>query len=429
MEPSTLGVRRAIANVLFKATAAPLEKVCRFAVVVVAAPVFGTAVFGTYQYATTVTALLAMGTEFGLGMWTTRAVARDPERAAPILSAALRARVAAALPYLGLLAIIALLQPSPDARLAMVLLGGAALANALVDFFGAALRGYEAFRREAGMNAARAMLTAAGAIAGLRVTRAVGGLATGLLVGATASAILGAWLLRQRSRASTRKGPPRREGGEPVRVAFAEIMPLWLAGLLSTLYFRCDVVILQALAGAAEVGAYAAAYRMFEAIMVLPAAIMSVAFPKLVRDDAKRGYTPLERRLAVFLTALGVMMAGVVYVGSDRWIGMAFGPGFALSVPSLRVLALALPFIFANFALTFFLFARGRERSYLAIVAVAFVLNVGFNLAAIPRWGGTGAAWATLVTEAALAAACLAALGLRNRAPRPAPIRPPILPG
>jgi O-antigen/teichoic acid export membrane protein len=42
------------------------------------------------------------------------------------------------------------------------------------------------------------------------------------------------------------------------------------------------------------------------------------------------------------------------------------------------------------------------------IVAVAFVLNVGINVAAIPRWGGLGAAWATLATEAALATACFA---------------------
>ena len=46
------------------------------------------------------------------------------------------------------------------------------------------------------------------------------------------------------------------------------------------------------------------------------------------------------------------------------------------------------------------------------------MINVGVNLVAIPRLGGPGAAWATVVTEAAVALGCLLALRLPAAEPR-----------
>ena len=45
--------------------------------VVVSAPVLGQTVFGRFQFATTVTTMLALGTDLGLGLWTTRELARS----------------------------------------------------------------------------------------------------------------------------------------------------------------------------------------------------------------------------------------------------------------------------------------------------------------------------------------------------------------
>jgi O-antigen/teichoic acid export membrane protein len=68
--------------------------------------------------------------------------------------------------------------------------------------------------------------------------------------------------------------------------------------------------------------------------------------------------------------------------------------------------------MFLNAGLIQFLIARGLEWRNFAVSALLVAINVGLNLAIVPRLGGPGAAFATLVTEAALAIGCLVALRL-----------------
>src|SRR5207244_2247404 len=60
--------------------------------------------------------------------------------------------------------------------------------------------------------------------------------------------------------------------------------PIGLAIFLSLLAFKIDVPLLQILSGRAEeVGLYNAAYRLFEPLLLFPAAIMAGLFPALSR--------------------------------------------------------------------------------------------------------------------------------------------------
>jgi PST family polysaccharide transporter len=412
-------LRKAAANFFFKAISSPLEKVCRLLLVFVAAPGLGAASFGAFQFASTVAGLLSGCTEFGLGTWTTRAIARDVEGADGILAVGFRFRMAAAVPYLLLLGAFALAQAPGTSQRVFVLLGAAALAGSFVDYIGAILRGYEDFRREAVVNALRGVLTVAGALGALHWFGSLVGFAAGLTAGATASAGLGLVLLRHqgRTRRPGKVGPAF--DGKTARMAIRQAIPIWLVGLLSTLYFKSDVVLVRYFCGDSEVGAYGAAYRVFEASTILPSTIMAVAFPRLAR--ARRmpegQLTGLEGRLVVFLAILGTITGLVMYLASARFTGWVFGGGFARSAISLRVLALDVPVLFVNFALAPVLLARGRERRYVVFAALMLVVNVSVNLVLIPRMGGPGAAWATLVTDVALALACSALLGV-GRGPR-----------
>jgi len=418
--PSEL--RKAAANLFFKALSSPLEKVCRLLLVFVAAPRLGAASFGAFQFASTVAALLSGCTEFGLGTWTTRAIARDVERAGAILAVGFRFRMAAAVPYVLLLGSFALAQAPGTSQRVFVLLGAATLAGSFVDYIGAILRGYEDFRREAVVHALRGTLSVAGALGALHWFGSLLGFAAGLTAGAAASAGLGLVLLGHRGR--TR--PPSAVGPafdrKTARVAIRQAIPIWLTGLLSTLYFRSDVVLVRYFCGDSEVGGYGAAYRVFEASTILPSTIMAVAFPRLARAPRMpQGHlTGLEGRLVAFMAILGTIAGLVLYVAGARFTGWVFGSGFARSAISLRVLALDVPVLFVNFALAPILLARGRERRSVLFAALMLVVNVSVNLVLIPRMGGPGAAWATLVTDVSLALLCFAVLGVGRR-PRPSP--------
>jgi PST family polysaccharide transporter len=400
--------KTALANVLVKALSVPVEKACRILLMVVAAPLLGATAFGSYQFALATTTMLALCTDLGMGIWTTRALARDRARAPLIVGTALRLKVAAVVPYLAIVGLAAAIAGPGDTRRALLLLGLAALINAFVDYFAAIFRGFERLADEARLNVLRALLMAAFGLAALQLGRSVTALAAGLLAGLLSSGVYGLSVLRRRYGLGLSSGVFDRA---LARAAAAEAFPLWLAGLLSLLYFKGDVVILKAFVGDAEIGAYSAAYKVFEGLMILPAVLLAATFPPLARARHQREkQRRWEAALVALLLVTGIVVGGVVYLGSARIVALVYGAGFARAVPSLRVLALAVPILFLNFGLTHFLIARDLERRNLAFAGLMLVVNVAVNLILIPRKAGPGAAWATLITEAALTACCLIAL-------------------
>lgn len=415
-------LRGTLGNVSLKALSLGLERVCRLVVVIASAPVLGQAAFGRFVFASTVTALLALGTDLGLGVWTTRALARDPDDGAAIIRVGLGLRGKATAPYVLAVAAVAVFGLRGEARRAVLVLGVAALVNAFVDHFGAILRGYERFRDEAKLNASRALLTAILGFLALYVGRSLTSLCAALAAASLGSGIYGITILfgsRRRERVVT--GAVDRLFARSV---LRHSIPIWIAGFLSLLYFKVDTLFLRAFAGDAELGAYGAAYKFFEGAMIVPAVLLAVAFPRLSRayrhPDVQRS---LEWQLGLVLVGLGLAAGAVCFFGAGQLVRLTFGADFGRAVASLKVLAWGLPLLFLNFGLTHFLLARdrGRATSYLALAML--VLNVGLNLSLVPRRSGPGAAWATVLTEVALTLGCFGALresDTRRSAPRAA---------
>jgi O-antigen/teichoic acid export membrane protein len=420
LEPPLAGEQRAAAaNVVYRAISVAVEKGCRLALIVIAAPILGRAAFGAYQYALTLTALFAMVADVGVSTWTIRGLARDRSRSREIAAIGFRVRGMGVLPFLLAAAIAARLSGPGEARVLIVLLGVAAAANMYADYAGAIFRGLERLRDEAVLNTGRALLVTAASLAGLGASGgSATGLAAGMAAGSLVSAAYGRWLVAHRTDALV--GDRSQLGGTvAIRQALVESAPIWVATLLGLLYFKIDVLILRALAGDAELGAYSAAYKVFEAATILPTIVMAAGLPPLARayrDPARRRHW--ERRLAGVLLAMGGLVAAVVYAARRPIVGLLFGADFVAAVPSLRILAAAIPLAFVNGGLLPFLIARGLERRNVVLSGVLLIINVGVNLIAIPRLGGQGAAWATVVTEAAVTLGCL--LALRLPATRPA---------
>jgi polysaccharide transporter, PST family len=409
-------LRNVLSNVLWKAVSMPLEKACRLLLVVGAARVLGQEVFGRFQFAATLTILLALGTDLGLGLWTTRALARSRTRAEAIVATGLRVRTLAAAPYLAVIGTLAIALGPGDARVAILLLGVCALVDGFVDHFGGVLRGYERFDDEARLIAARALLLATVGGAAVWLGRSLVWLTVGMTAASLAAGAYGLWIIGRRYRLPT----PFDRGTFDralAAVAIREALPLWLAGLFSLLYFKGDAVLLRVFAGESELGAYSAAFKVFEGSMLLPAILMTAAFPSLARahGDVER-QRRWERLLAAVLLGLGLLVGVICHLGSGRIVGLAFGGDFGRAVASLQVLAWGIPLLYLNHGLIYFLIARDLGHRNLVFAGLMLVLNVSVNLILIPRLGGPGAGWATVITEGALLACCLLALAGTPRA-------------
>jgi O-antigen/teichoic acid export membrane protein len=213
--------------------------------------------------------------------------------------------------------------------------------------------------------------------------------------------------------------PARGPGWAGIRATYLDALPLAVAGAASLLMFRIDVLLLQWLRDSETVGVYSAAYRPFEAALLVPVAIMAAGFPRLVRAAADG---PLFRALASRLAA--VLLACAVGAGLFGWlagpplIGILFGAQFAPSGELLRILVLALPQIYINALLTQAIVALRRPWLVALSMAAALMANVAFNLLLIPQLGATGAAIATVLAETTLLVASVASLAGLARAGR-----------
>jgi O-antigen/teichoic acid export membrane protein len=407
-------------DLLVRGASQAAERACRLAIAVVAANVVGRAAFGRFVFASTVTFLLALGTDLGTSVWTTRELARDRVQGPALVRLGLWLRAAATVPCGLAVAALASLAAEPETRTAIALLGVSSLGAAFADYFGAVLRGYERFVDDARLSGARALATTAAGLGALFASRTLAGLCAGLALANVACASLG-WALA----GPRRLGLPRTAAGYVDRDgavrALRQSLPIWIAGLVSLLYFKVDTLFLKALTTDAELGAYGAAYKFFEGSMVLPSVLLSVAFPQLAQACGRPGeQRRLERRLALVLVGLGVATAAVCFGAAKPLVLLAFGPGFDRAVPSLRVLALGLPFLFLNFGLTHFLLARDRGKTTLWLAVMMLGLNVVLDRSLIPLRLGPGAALATAGSEGVLTLGCLAALGV-GRGPAPLP--------
>ena len=193
--------------------------------------------------------------------------------------------------------------------------------------------------------------------------------------------------------------------------------PFALGSFLTNVYFKIDVPILQHFRPLEEVGWYQQAYKPFEALQFIPLAVQAVVYPLLAvyfRSSNER----LDRAYHEFFRIL-VLLGWPISLGTfvlTHPIGRVFHL-FPQSYVSLRILALAIPFLFVNSAFTAMLYSVDRQDLFAWATAAAVVVNVGLNLVLIPRWGYLVASADTVVTEAAFSV--VAYWFLRRRRPLP----------
>jgi O-antigen/teichoic acid export membrane protein len=181
-------------------------------------------------------------------------------------------------------------------------------------------------------------------------------------------------------------------------------LPFAYTSFLTNLYFRADVPILQHFRSFAEVGWYQFAYKPFEALQFIPLAIQVVVYPLLgvyFISDVGRLRVAYERFFKV-LVLLGWPLTVGTFVLVHP-IGRLFNL-YTQSVPSLRILAFGIVFLFANSAFYAMLNATNRQGLNAWATGLAAGVNIVLNLILIPFYGYLAASATTVVTEAALCA-------------------------
>ncbi|MBV9101060.1 MAG: flippase [Candidatus Dormibacteraeota bacterium] len=199
-------------------------------------------------------------------------------------------------------------------------------------------------------------------------------------------------VLRPRWRVETKLLRPWLRGAIPLGITF----------IITTVYFKVDVPILQRFRPYAEVGWYTFAYKPFESLLFIPFTLRGVVFPllSLYHRRAPDRVLFLSEKFFKALVMLGwPVTVGVFLLASQFNDLLNLYPN---SEPALQILALAIVFMFADNTFAATLNAIDKQTVFALVAVVGLVVNVGVNLVVIPRYGYIGASWAVVVTEAAL---------------------------
>jgi len=162
-----------------------------------------------------------------------------------------------------------------------------------------------------------------------------------------------------------------------------------------------DKLLLASLTGPRDAGLYAAAYRLVEVFMMPVMAGLMTMNAAIYRAGAAPGpvLTRLLGQLAVAIVAYGLLAAAAIVFGAQFVVSL-LGVGYAGSETPLTALAL-LPLCYGLRVLFGFgLASRGRQLARMLVQCLAAVTGIVLCLLSIPRYGLTGAAFATLATEA-----------------------------
>jgi O-antigen/teichoic acid export membrane protein len=197
-------------------------------------------------------------------------------------------------------------------------------------------------------------------------------------------------------------------------------LPFAYVGLVITLLFQVDIVLVERLRGAVEAGFYSAPVRILEGLTLVPRILGYALLPTMAALNARSpaAVGDLYRRGLKYLLLAGLPVAAFGLLASAPFIRLVFGPDYEPSIPLSRVLLPTALFMFlSNFSETT-LACVNRWGTIVVTSTLALFLNVALNVVWIPLYGGTGAALARLVAEGTYALLTVGALhvyGYRTR--------------
>jgi O-antigen/teichoic acid export membrane protein len=162
-----------------------------------------------------------------------------------------------------------------------------------------------------------------------------------------------------------------------------------------------NLVLLSKLQDERAVATYSAAAQLIvPAALVYQNAVLSI-FPVMSRsvETALPDVRRMAERVGKLLLVIGWFVVVVLVMFAAPILSLVYGPGFRAAAEPLRIMAWSLLLIGLTATFGQMLYALGRERLNLRLVAINTVVTVIVSLVAVAQWGVIGAALAFLTTR------------------------------
>ncbi len=364
----------------------------------VAARHLGPEKFGIFSFAIAFVTIFTVFPDMGLGMLTTREIARNRLIARRLIGNGTTLRLTGALiVWCLILLLVTLLHYPVEVVTTVYITSLFVLINALFSYYASIFLGFERNEFVAIIRLVQTALLAGGA---LLLTRGIPSpfRYAWLYVGANAIAALAAFVIL-----STKFVQPAiywdlSEWRRMLKLSW----PFAVALVLVTSYYWNGSIFLSKFWGPEEVGIYNASFRLMYGAGFPAAAFSAAMYPVIARvfvDELERVQKMLARG-ARYMINLGVPVALFGTILSRPLIQLFYGSKYIKSVSSLQVLAWWGGCVYLNSLLSIYFYAINRPKIPTLQPGVSLAVNVFLNLLLIPRWGAVGAGWSIFAAEA-----------------------------
>lgn len=185
------------------------------------------------------------------------------------------------------------------------------------------------------------------------------------------------------------------------RPMLIETLPLAMVVMLNRVYFNIDTIFLSIFKSQQEVGIYGLPYKILDILISFPAIFSGLVFPTLAKHalENKKELMRIYQKAFDFMMVAALPMFAGIFMLAKPIIHILGGDQFVDSIGLLRILSLAVVFVFFSTLSNNLVIADNRQKKLMLISLISVVVNVGLNLWLIPKYSYYAAAWVTVLTE------------------------------
>ncbi|WP_119065888.1 flippase [Aggregatilinea lenta] len=370
--------------------------------------ILGPANAGVYYYAIVIFGWFDILTNFGLNTFLTREVARDRDRAGRYLLNTTALRLGLALLGIPLLAAFFVIRNQTvsepleaQAVVAIVLLYVALLPGSISTGLTALFYAFEKAEFPAAITTISTIAKVTIGLATLLLGWGVEGLAGGAIATNLITFVILAWLARPLIRGQFWQRPDR----TLMRHMMGESWPLMINHLLATVFFKIDVVLMEAINGNVVVGQYSTAYKWLDALNIIPAFLTMALLPVMARQahedraGLKRNYTLAVKLLLMVALPVAVITTFIAEPLVHFLGGAEYLPAGAVA---LQLMIWSILIGWMNSVTNYVIVALDRQRTLTFAFVAGVVFNLTANILLLPAYSYRAAAIITIFSEGVL---------------------------
>ena len=177
---------------------------------------------------------------------------------------------------------------------------------------------------------------------------------------------------------------------------------LALSGLMTTIYMRMDQVMLGSMMDSkSDNGVYSAAVRIAEMWYFVPTAIITSFQPAIMKakEESKEYFLDRQQKLYDITSIISFVCIIGISIFGKLIIRILYGEEYIEAAPILLISIWSGLFATLGSARSPWLISENLQRYSIIYITSGAIINISLNFLLIPKYGGIGAAIATLIAQ------------------------------